>query len=281
MDYADADLQAELYFRTTDEMLAEFAYLGEAKAREVVIDATRRRSPPGSAADQKPFPDGSFPPIIASAADDIRRADLGRQPSRSTAGTACCRRSVRQRIEQELKSIIDNGFAVMYYIAHQLVKKSNDDGYIVGSRGSVGSSLVATLCGITEVNPLPPHYVCPACHYSEFDESGSYGSGYDLPEKTCPECGTTLTARRPGHPVRDLPRFQRRQAAGYRPEFFRRIPGARPSVHRGNVRQQPHLPGRNDRRLCRQECPGHGRANISRRKSSLPPRPRSAGCPAA
>ena len=190
-DYPDADLQAELYFRTTDEMLAAFAYLGDEKAREVVIDAPRRIAAQIQP-DQKPFPDGSFPPIIPSAADDVRTivhdtADAiygreGRLPDIVVA-----------RIDQELKSIIDNGFAVMYYIAHHLVRQSNEDGYIVGSRGSVGSSLAATLCGITEVNPLPPHYVCPSCHYSEFFESGSYGSGYDLPAKNCPECSTSLT----------------------------------------------------------------------------------------
>lgn len=190
MGFADADQQADLYYRTTEEMLAEFSYLGPAKAQAVVIDN------PAAIASRisgklKPFPDGSFPPIIDSAADDIR------QQTWDTAQAIYGRAGhlpeiVRQRIERELRSIIDNGFAIMYYIACKLVKKSNDDGYIVGSRGSVGSSLVATLCGITEVNPLSPHYICQHCHYTEFDESGNYGSGYDLPDKDCPDCGTPL-----------------------------------------------------------------------------------------
>ncbi len=190
MGYEDAAEQADLYYRTTDEMLAEFAYLGESKAQSVVIDNPARIAARISD-DLKPFPDGSFPPIIASAAEDIRQ--LTWDTAKATYGRdGELPEIVRQRIERELRSIIDNGFAIMYYIAHKLVKKSNDDGYIVGSRGSVGSSLVATLCGITEVNPLAPHYICPHCHYSEFDESGEFGSGYDLPDKNCPECKTSL-----------------------------------------------------------------------------------------
>ena len=188
--YSDYAEQPDLHLRTTGEMLAEFAYLGDAVARDVVI------TQPQAIADQvdpelKPFPDGSFPPIISSAPDDVRRltwdtaqAIYGRDGELPGV--------VRERIERELSSIIDNGFSVMYYIAHHLVRQSNEDGYIVGSRGSVGSSLVATLCGITEVNPLLPHYVCPHCHYFEPDESGQYGSGYDLPAKACPDCGTAL-----------------------------------------------------------------------------------------
>ena len=191
MGYEDAEIQPEIYFRTTGEMLDEFAYLGEKVAQQVVIDnpaAIADRVNP----DMKPFPDGSFPPIIASAAEDIRKLTW------DTAMDIYGRNGeipevVRHRTEHELKSIIDNGFAIMYYIAYKLVKKSNDDGYIVGSRGSVGSSLVATFCGISEVNPLPPHYFCPSCRYSEFIEGGGYGSGYDLPAKVCPECGTSLT----------------------------------------------------------------------------------------
>ncbi len=188
MGYADADQQPDLYFRTTDEMLAEFSYLGEAVSRAVVLDG------PASVAekirpDLKPFPDGSFPPLIASAAEEIKNLTWNKAQS-MYGRDGVLPDIVRQRIERELKSIIDHGFAIMYYIAHKLVKKSNDDGYIVGSRGSVGSSFVATLCGITEVNPLAPHYVCPNCRYTEFDSSGQYGSGYDLPDRNCPECGT-------------------------------------------------------------------------------------------
>jgi DNA polymerase-3 subunit alpha (Gram-positive type) len=188
MGYADAEHQAELFLRTTDEMLEEFAYLGEKSAHEVVI------SHPADVADQiqgglKPFPDGSFPPIIDSAADEIRQ--LTWNTAHAIYGfEGGLPDLLKQRIDRELSAIIDNGFAIMYYIAYKLVKKSNDDGYIVGSRGSVGSSLVATLCGISEVNPLPPHYICPNCHHSIFDTSGAYGSGYDLPAQACPMCGT-------------------------------------------------------------------------------------------
>ncbi|MDD3197218.1 MAG: PolC-type DNA polymerase III [Eubacteriales bacterium] len=191
MGFSDAHLQPDLYFRTTEEMLQEFSYLGQAKAREVAVDNPLKIADQVKA-DMKPFPDGSFPPIIASAADDVRK--LTWDTANSIYGyEGGIPDIVRSRVERELDSIIDNGFAIMYYIAHKLVKKSNDDGYIVGSRGSVGSSLVATFCGITEVNPLPPHHVCPHCHYSEFDTSGDYGSGYDLPAQDCPHCGSPMT----------------------------------------------------------------------------------------
>jgi len=190
MGFEDADLQAELYFRTTREMLDAFACLGDEAAEDAVIVGPKAIAA-RIAADVRPFPEGSFPPLIASAADDVR--DLTWSQARSLYGRdGVLPELVRQRIERELQSIIDNGFAVMYYIAHKLVKKSNEDGYIVGSRGSVGSSFVATLCGITEVNPLPPHHVCPACHETLFDQTGTYGSGYDLPERSCPHCGTTM-----------------------------------------------------------------------------------------
>lgn len=195
--YEDADQSADLHFRTTEEMLKAFAYLGEEQARKVVIDDPRKISSLISP-DLKPFPDGSFPPIINQAADDIGQITWERAET-LYGKDGKIPEIVRQRIESELKSIIKNGFAVMYYIAHKLVKKSNEDGYIVGSRGSVGSSLVATLCGITEVNPLPPHYLCPSCRYSAFEETGTYGSGYDLPEKMCPCCGALL--RREGQDI--------------------------------------------------------------------------------
>lgn len=181
---------ADLYFKTTEEMLTEFSYLGEELAEKIVIKN------PLAIADQiedklLPFPQGSFPPVVEQAEEVLvqrswaaAKAIYGRDDLLPEI--------VSGRVKSELNAIIDNGFAVMYYITSELVRKSNQDGYIVGSRGSVGSSLVATFCGITEVNPLPPHYVCPACHFTEFDSSGSYGSGYDLPEKNCPLCQTKL-----------------------------------------------------------------------------------------
>ena len=188
--FSDNEQPAPLYFRSTDEMLEEFDYLGPELAKKVVIDNTRAiaaRVNPG----MLPFPDGSYPPIITTADENVRKLTLdtafeqygkdGKIPD-----------SIQSRVEKELNAIISNGYAVMYDIAHKLVKKSNDDGYVVGSRGSVGSSVVANFCGISEVNPLPPHYICPECHYYEEDNSGTYGSGFDLPAKTCPECGAQL-----------------------------------------------------------------------------------------
>lgn len=190
MGYEDAEMQSDLYFRTTDEMLEEFSYLGEEKAAEVVIDNTNK------IADLiefgiKPFPDGSYPPQIARAAADVRDIAYTRA-NRMYRHNGVLNEVVKARLDRELDSIIGNGYAIMYYIAYRLVKKSNNDGYIVGSRGSVGSSFAATMCGISEVNPLPPHYRCPKCNYAEFDNSGNYGSGYDLPPKNCPECGEKL-----------------------------------------------------------------------------------------
>lgn len=191
MQYKDAQQQSDLYFRTTDEMLNEFSYLGDEKAREVVITqpcAIAKRT----SSDIIPFPNGTYPPIITSAADDIRRITWDKAKEWYEFDGKISE-IVEARVNKELDSIIGNGFAIMYYIAYMLVKKSNEDGYIVGSRGSVGSSLVATLCGISEVNPLPPHYLCNQCCFSEFDLSGEYGSGYDLPEKSCPHCGAEMT----------------------------------------------------------------------------------------
>ena len=190
MNYSDAEMQSDLYFRNTEEMLAEFSYLGEKKAEEVVIDNTNM------IADLiefgvKPFPDGSYPPQIARAAADVR--DIAyTKANRLYRHNGVLNEVVKARLDRELESIIGNGYAIMYYIAYRLVKKSNNDGYVVGSRGSVGSSFAATMCGISEVNPLPPHYRCPKCNYAEFDNSGKYGSGYDLPPKNCPECGEKL-----------------------------------------------------------------------------------------
>ena len=190
MGFSDAEMQTDLYFRTTDEMLEEFKYLGEEKAMEVVVDNTNK------IADMidfgiKPFPDGSYPPQIARAAADVRDIAYTRA-NRMYRHKGVLNEVVKARLDRELESIIGNGYAIMYYIAYRLVKKSNNDGYVVGSRGSVGSSFAATMCGISEVNPLPPHYRCPKCNYAEFDNSGKYGSGYDLPPKNCPECGEKL-----------------------------------------------------------------------------------------
>ncbi len=190
MNFDDADDSPDLYFRTTDEMYREFAYLPSEQCDQVILS-----NPQAIAArvqkNMKPFPDGSFPPIISSAAREIE--DLTMATAHQIYGRdGVLPDIVEARVKRELSSIIDNGFAIMYYIAHKLVKQSNDDGYVVGSRGSVGSSLVATLCGITEVNPLLPHYICPQCHYFEADESGTYGSGFDLPAKKCPHCGADL-----------------------------------------------------------------------------------------
>ncbi len=190
--YSDADHQAPLYLRTTDEMLQEFSYLGEEKAREVVIDNSNW------VADQvekiSPVRPDNCPPVIENS-DKILR-DSCYEKAHAMYGDPLPK-VVTDRLEKELNSIISNGFAVLYIIAQRLVKKSNEDGYLVGSRGSVGSSFVATMAGITEVNPLSPHYYCKKCHYSDFDspevKAFSGGCGWDMPDKKCPVCGEPLT----------------------------------------------------------------------------------------
>lgn len=177
----------DLHFRTTDEMLESFAFLGEDKAKEIVVDNPNKIAE--ECDDISPVKDKLYTPNMPGANDQIR--ELAMNKAHDWYGDPLPE-LVQARLDKELKSIIGNGFAVIYLIAQKLVFKSNKDGYLVGSRGSVGSSFVATMTGITEVNPLPPHYRCPKCKYSKFFTNGEYGSGYDLPDKNCPECGTEL-----------------------------------------------------------------------------------------
>lgn len=185
--YQDAEAPVPLYFRNTAEMLAEFKYLGPQDARWVVIEA------PSLVASQieaiRPVPEGFYPPKIDSAEEEIIK--LTWQGAHERYGDPLPD-LVQERIEKELNAIVKHGFGVLYFIAHKLVQKSNDDGYLVGSRGSVGSSMVAYFTGITEVNALPPHYVCPTCYWSEFYTDRSVGCGADLEDRSCPDCGTAL-----------------------------------------------------------------------------------------
>ncbi|MBQ9486862.1 MAG: PolC-type DNA polymerase III, partial [Selenomonadaceae bacterium] len=192
--FKHSDEQPPIFLRTTDEMLNEFTYLDKDTAYKAVVENPNMIA--DSIEELKPIPDGLYSPQMPGA--DAEIDTMARTKAKELYGDPLPK-IVEERLNQELTPITKHGFSVLYLIAQKLVKKSNDDGYLVGSRGSVGSSFVAAMTGITEVNPLPPHYRCPKCQYSEFFTKGDPACGYDLPDKNCPVCGHPLT--KDGHDI--------------------------------------------------------------------------------